>query len=221
MVIRSGPVSEEAVATCNILNVLKEMGVDNESLGKLFIFLNDDEKTVELFSECSNKDRSLLHDWAEELGLEHTSDGPKNARILTVTKNPNFRLQSLNNCSLILIFIIYQLHEIDCVTLVKEQYYYDGYIGLRGPLVDLAARTGIDAVPTNYIKNRVNRDGTENHITIISRKELQQIIPKGSKSPSAKSILQEMNEVLLISLLDGSFLKKNFCPSHFSIRGKI
>lgn len=97
MVIRAKSVSKEEVTTCNVLCVLQEKALDNEHLAKLYGYIMDVTKDAETFQGCSAKDRALLHQYADELELEHFSLGPKSERILTLSKNSNFDLTSGNS----------------------------------------------------------------------------------------------------------------------------
>ena len=59
---------------------------------------------------------------------------------------------------------------------LKEYVFYSGYIGLKGATIDYAANKHKTKVNKELIKKRVERDGEEHHITLITKKELEIIL---------------------------------------------
>ena len=51
-----------------------------------------------------------------------------------------------------------------------------GYIGAFGPTVDASAESDAKSVPSEYIQKRIKRDGPINHITLLSRDEIDHLI---------------------------------------------
>lgn len=76
---------------------------------------------------------------------------------------------------------------------ITETYFYNGYIGLKGPYVEHCAKNNIDDVSKIYLENRVRRDGREHHITILSKSEISMLMDMNSKSKSqTKEYVQEL-----------------------------
>eukprot|EP01100_Stratorugosa_tubuloviscum_P007280 TRINITY_DN3046_c1_g1_i2.p1 TRINITY_DN3046_c1_g1~~TRINITY_DN3046_c1_g1_i2.p1 ORF type:complete len:206 (+),score=66.32 TRINITY_DN3046_c1_g1_i2:108-725(+) len=96
---------------------------------------------------------------ADSYGLAHSSTGPKSARQLTLTK------QNLNE------IIINEQNGVWELLRVSK------YICLLGIAVNVTALQPCQInIPQSYIANRIRRDGTENHITLITSNELTQLI---------------------------------------------
>lgn len=135
-------------------------------------FVADNTRTQHDFSpSLSSSERALLHEWAEELGLEHSSSGFGRNRHIMVKKRfaPDTHINGQDE--------------------IEELLYYNGYVGLSGPLVNAAGRhmaagpaspEGVNTalvVPVEYLNNRVRRDGNESHITLVTKSEVEQVLP--------------------------------------------
>lgn len=135
-------------------------------------FVADTTRMQHDFSpSLSSSERALLHEWAEELGLEHSSSGFGRNRHIMVKKRfaPDTHINGQGE--------------------IEELLYYNGYVGLSGPLVNAAGRhmaagpaspEGVNTalvVPVEYLNNRVRRDGNESHITLVTKSEVERILP--------------------------------------------
>lgn len=54
-------------------------------------FCADMSREKWILKNLSNKERASYHETCEQLGLNHTSNGPKNRRVLTILKLPEWR----------------------------------------------------------------------------------------------------------------------------------
>lgn len=83
--------------------------------------------------------------------------------------------------------------------IIKETYYFLGFIGLRGPYVSSIANRNIDKVPSDMIQRQVMRDDGIHHITIFSKKEIGNIAKlKNLKTMETVKLLFTDLEVCLL-----------------------
>jgi len=90
---------------------------------ELEAFAADGSRIQHDFSpSLSSSQRAILHDWAEELGLEHSSSGFGKHRHIMVKKPfaPDTHITAQGE--------------------IEELLYYNGYVGLSGPLVGVVGR---------------------------------------------------------------------------------